>query len=438
MKKLRPLQLAAIIFLTVSGGPYGLESLLSYVGSHAALFLLIITPVLWDIPTILAVMELNSMMPVEGGYYQWVKRAMGLRFAWYEGWWTWLYTFADLAIYPVLFVEYLGFFFPAAVAVKIPICLSIIWTCAFINIRGILSVGKISILLGLTVLLPFLILFLYFLFQHAGSFDLPVPSVHGVRLKELGLGLYVVMWNFLGWDNITTYADEVSRPVRSYLLSACIAFVLIICVYLVTTFTAIQSGIDFTALAKEGYPALGLSIGGHWLGGLIALGGMASGLGLYSSVLLSVSKIPKVMADDGLLPSVLNKIHSRFQTPYVSIITCSVVISFMILWTFTHLIIMDVILYGAALFLEFLALLILRKTAPDDHRPFKIPLNIYGLCILISLPVLVYSVALTGTFSDSGNNIYPVLFAFGLLISAELIWRIILWKNPDLRNTKIQ
>jgi hypothetical protein len=42
MKKLRPLQLAAIIFLTVSGGPYGLESLLSYVGSHGALLLLIL------------------------------------------------------------------------------------------------------------------------------------------------------------------------------------------------------------------------------------------------------------------------------------------------------------------------------------------------------------------------------------------------------------
>ena len=112
VKKLRPLQLAAIIFLTISGGPYGLESLLQYAGEHGVLLLLFITPLLWDIPTIFTVLELNSMMPVTGGYYQWVKRAMGLRFAWYEGWWTWLYTFVDLAIYPVLFVEYLSFFIP--------------------------------------------------------------------------------------------------------------------------------------------------------------------------------------------------------------------------------------------------------------------------------------------------------------------------------------
>src|ERR1700750_2942567 len=142
-KKLRPLQLAAVVFLTVSGGPYGLEPLLSYAGQHGALLLLIITPLLWDVPTIFAVLELNSMMPVTGGYYQWVKRALGLRFAFYEGWCTWLYTFADLAIYPVLFVEYLSFFFPEVEAYKIPICLAIIWISAGINILGIVPVGKV-------------------------------------------------------------------------------------------------------------------------------------------------------------------------------------------------------------------------------------------------------------------------------------------------------
>src|SRR3982750_998125 len=103
-KKLGPLQLTAVIFLTVSGGPYGLEPLLNYAGQHGALLLLLVTPLLWDIPTIFTVMELNSMMPVTGGYYQWVKRALGLRWAFFEGWWTWLYTFADLAIYPVMFM----------------------------------------------------------------------------------------------------------------------------------------------------------------------------------------------------------------------------------------------------------------------------------------------------------------------------------------------
>src|SRR3954466_8832790 len=111
-RKIKPFQLVALIFFTVSGGPYGLEPLLTYAGEHAAILILVTTPLLWDVPAIFAVLELNSMMPVTGGYYKWVKHALGTRWGFYEGWWTWLYTFVDLAIYPVLFVQYASFFFP--------------------------------------------------------------------------------------------------------------------------------------------------------------------------------------------------------------------------------------------------------------------------------------------------------------------------------------
>src|SRR5437762_13686898 len=136
-RRLKILPLAAVIFLTVSGGPYGLEPLLFYAGKNGSLLLLMLTPLLWDIPTIFTVLELNSMMPVTGGYYQWVKRALGIRWALYEGWWTWLYTFVDLAIYPVLFVTYLAYFFPQADTYKIPICLVVVWLSAGVNILGI-------------------------------------------------------------------------------------------------------------------------------------------------------------------------------------------------------------------------------------------------------------------------------------------------------------
>ena len=168
-KKLHTIQLTAVIFLTVSGGPYGLESLLSYAGTNGALLLLLITPVLWDIPTILTVMELNSMMPITGGYYQWVKKAMGMRWAFYEGWWTWLYTFVDLAIYPVLFITYASYIFPSIAAWQWPICLFIIWTSAILNILGIVPVGKVSLTLGVIVIVPFLILAVYYFFHHSPS-----------------------------------------------------------------------------------------------------------------------------------------------------------------------------------------------------------------------------------------------------------------------------
>ena len=125
-RKIRPIQLIAVIFFTVSGGPYGLEPLLSYAGDHGALVLLLLTPLLWDVPAIFTVLELNSMMPITGGYYKWVKYALGTRWGFYEGWWTWLYTFVDLAIYPVLFVQYASFFFPVLLQYQVPVCLLII------------------------------------------------------------------------------------------------------------------------------------------------------------------------------------------------------------------------------------------------------------------------------------------------------------------------
>ncbi len=424
-KKLRPLQLAAIIFLTVSGGPYGLEPLLTYAGKGGALLLLLITPLLWDIPTIATVLELNSMMPVTGGYYQWVKKALGLRWAFYEGWWTWLYTFVDLAIYPVLFITYASFFFPEAVAYKVPVCLVIIWSAAALNIMGIVPVGKTSLFLGFIVLIPFLVLFGTAFFQHTIHFQVPAMSLKGLGISSVGMALYTIMWNFIGWDNTTTYAEEVDKPVRSYLTSVIIAFAVILAVYFVTVFLAQQSGIDLTQLSNEGFPALGVHIGGYWLGVLIAFGGMASALGLYSAVLLSVSRVPQVMAGDHLLPSIVHRLHPKFKTPYISIIICSIIVSGLVWWSFEDLLIVDVTLYGAGLFLEFVTLLVLRKKAPYQNRPFKIPLKMPGLCLMILLPLTVYGIALAGAFLSSGEAGTTALFAIAALLSAEVIWQLI-------------
>jgi amino acid transporter len=425
--KLRPLQLAAIIFLTVSGGPYGLEPLFTYVGTHGALLLLLITPFLWDVPTILTVLELNAMMPVTGGYYQWVKHALGLRWAFFEGWWTWLYTFLDLAIYPVLFVSYAAFFFPEMAHYKIPVCLVIIWSSALLNILGIVPVGKASVLLSLVVLIPFGLIFLFVLHPiHPAASLHPAftPTTKGLGFPAISMGLYTVMWNFLGWDNATTYAGEVARPVRSYLTSICIAFILVFALYLLTAYSVHRSGIDPAALNDGGFPVLGVLAAGRWLGIVVAIGGMAGQLGLYSAVLLSVSRVPQVMADDQLLPAWFCSLHPRFGTPYVSIIASSAVVSVLVLFTFSDLIVMDIILYGAGLSLEFIALLVLRRREPDTHRPFRIPLGNTGLILLFLLPVGIYILAISGILIAS-EKAGPALLALAMLFSAAVAWQFI-------------
>jgi amino acid transporter len=430
VRKIRPVQLIAVIFFTVSGGPYGLEPLLTYAGEHGALLLLLITPLLWDVPAIFTVLELNSMMPITGGYYKWVKYALGTRWGFYEGWWTWLYTFVDLAIYPGLFVLYASYFYPPLADFRIPICLCVVWASAGLNILGIVPVGKTSLFLGAAVITPFILFFVLFFYHHAGSVSIPSPSVKGIPFPSLGMALYTVMWNCLGWDNVTTYAEEVEKPVRSYLISVFSAFVLVIVLYFLVIWVTQQSGINVGVLQQKGFPAVAELISGKWLGGLIAFAGMASSLGIYAAVLLSVSRVPKVMADDDLLPRVLNKQHPKFQTPYISILVCSLIVSLMILWPFADLLIIDVTVYGAGLSLEYISLVKLRITAPDMLRPFRIRLGIPGLCLMIMLPVTVYFVALAGAFSSAESAVWAAVFAIAALSSAELVWRLIIWKKP--------
>jgi len=430
LRKIRPIQLIAVIFFTVSGGPYGLEPLLTYAGEHGALLLLLVTPLLWDVPAIFTVLELNSMMPITGGYYKWVKHALGNRWGFFEGWWTWLYTFVDLAIYPGLFVLYASYFFPVLNDYRIPICLCVIWISAGLNVLGIVPVGKTSLFLGAILFTPFIILFAVFFFHHAGSVHIPSPSVKGIPFSSFGMALYTVMWNCLGWDNVTTYAEEVEKPVKSYLVSVFSAFALVIVLYFLIVLVTQQTGIKPAVLEDKGFPAVGEMISGRWLGGLIAFAGMASSLGLYAAVLLSVSRVPKVMADDDLLPKALNKQHSRFQTPFISILVCSVIVSLMILWPFDDLLIIDVTVYGAGLSLEYISLIKLRRTEPDTPRPFRIRLGIPGLMLMCALPVTVYLVALAGAFSSQEHAVWAAVFAISALASAELVWRIIIWVKP--------
>ena len=428
--KLRPLHLAAVIFLTVSGGPYGLESLFTNVGNHGALILLVLTPLFWDIPTILTVLELNSLMPMTGGYYQWVKHALGLRWAFFEGWWTWLYTFCDLAIYPVLFVGYVSFFFPEIAVYKLPICLLIIWSSALLNIIGIVPVGRASIVLSILVLVPFIIIFAMS-FAHPGA-PVASPSLKGVGFSPFALGLYTVMWNYIGWDNATTYAGEVSRPIRSYVTSIAIALLLAVGIYVLSALAVARSGIDPAALKNGQFPALGVLVGGRWLGMLVAAVGMASTFGLYSAVLLSVSRVPQVMADDQLLPSALCTLHRRFGTPWLSIIASSLVVSVLVIFSFAELVVMDIILYGAGLALEFLALIILRHREPDRPRPFRIPLGKKALPFLFLAPIAVYGVALLGAIWSSEKMALPVVMGIGMLLSATPAWWFIRWRKPHL------
>ena len=104
--------LVAATFFMVSGGTYGTEDIVHGAGYGKAIIFLLLTPLLWSLPTAFMIGELSSALPFEGGYYAWVRRAMGNFWGFQEAWLSLVASIFDMAIYPTLFVAYLTTMFP--------------------------------------------------------------------------------------------------------------------------------------------------------------------------------------------------------------------------------------------------------------------------------------------------------------------------------------
>src|SRR6058998_3681267 len=111
-RTLTTLPLVFILYFSTSGGAFTTETLVASVGPGMALLILVLVPIVYSIPEVLLVGELASMLPEEGGYYRWVQRAFGPFWAFQNGWITWMYSLVDMALYPILFNQYLRFLAP--------------------------------------------------------------------------------------------------------------------------------------------------------------------------------------------------------------------------------------------------------------------------------------------------------------------------------------
>src|SRR5215469_16749112 len=145
--RLTLLPLTCAIYLVVSGGPYGIEDAVGRAGPRLTLLLCLLVPITLSLPTALMAAELTALLPVEGGFYFWVKEALGPFAAFVEAYLTVLYTAVDTAIYPVLFVTYCGSLFPMSSAAQVGLAISAVWLCGFFNAMGVRLVGRTSILL---------------------------------------------------------------------------------------------------------------------------------------------------------------------------------------------------------------------------------------------------------------------------------------------------
>ena len=151
--------LVFVMFFTVSGGAFTMEGLVGTTGPGMALLLLVLVPVCWAVPEALLIGELASMLPEEGGYYRWVQRAFGPFWAFQNGWLTWMYSLVDMAIYPKLFVTYLGYFAPdLSPGIVWGVGLLVIWVPTVLNLAGAGRVGRSSVWAGSFIVGGFLAL----------------------------------------------------------------------------------------------------------------------------------------------------------------------------------------------------------------------------------------------------------------------------------------
>ena len=140
---MRLLPLVAAAYFMVSGGPYAIEDILGGAGYIRALAILLILPFLWSLPTTLMIGELASALPAEGGFYVWVRRALGPFWGYQEAWLSLTASIFDMAIYPAFFVLYLGKLFPAWTQgwYGAMWSLGIVVVCCLWNLRGAPAVG---------------------------------------------------------------------------------------------------------------------------------------------------------------------------------------------------------------------------------------------------------------------------------------------------------
>jgi amino acid transporter len=390
--------LVAVMFFTVSGGPFGLEGLAGAVGPGVAVLLLLATPLLYSVPETLLIGELASMLPVEGGYYQWVKRAFGRFWGFWNGWLSWTYSLLDMAIYPVLCLQYVRFFLPelGPLAAWL-VALLLIWGATWLNLRGTRAVGTASGWFVGAVLAPFGVLAAVALahwVRASPPAPFPVTPFHASGtsfLGALGIGMSQTIWNYSGWDNASTIGGEIDQAARTYPRALARALPLVTIAYLVTIIPALALT-DWRTWTDGAWPRLATTIVGPWLGAWIAAAGLVSTFALFNALLLAYSRIPLVLAQDGLLPAALARTDAR-GTPRNAVLVSAAVYSGFALLPFGGLLAGDVLLYTAALALEFAALLRLRRAEPELVGPFRVPVGVSGLALLATLPILLSVVA---------------------------------------------
>jgi len=399
----------------VSGGTYGTEDIVHGAGYGRAILILLLTPLLWSLPTAFMIGELSSALPYEGGYYAWVRRAMGNFWGFQEAWLSLVASIFDMAIYPTLFVVYLTRLFPwfAEGHRGWEVGLVVVAACTLLNIAGVRVVSTTSLWLFFALSAPFALIVVLAPFKY-GALLHAVTRPTTSKVDMIG-GLLIAMWNYMGWDNASTIATEVERPQRTYPRAMLVAVAIVALSYVLPVAALWMTGLAPSAWETGSWAEIAGLLGGPLLRIGLVIGGMVSAFGMFNALVMSYSRLPLAMAQDGMLPRVFGKVNRR-RAPWVAILACALGWALCLGLGFERLVTIDILLYGTSLALEFVALIALRIREPELPRAFRVPGGMFGAIGIGVMPILLlgFSVVRGSLEQKWGMS----SFAFGMILIA--------------------
>ncbi len=314
-------------------------------GANAILFW-VLGFVLFFIPQGIAVVELTSRFPQEGGIYQWSKIAFGEFHGFMSGWCYWannIFYIPTLLFYMVGFAAFIGGETTAPLSSD-PILLSVaslvlLWMITGLNVLG-WGVGKWVQRLGVagTVLTTAIVLSVGFVSLQvngvpATEMRLDIDSVLG-DWRVLSL-LSIVCLNYVGLELGSVLGDEIKDPRRLMPRAAIIAGGVTVVIYVLATY-ALQLTIPAAEIGVidgilQGVQRAVIDLQLPWLVVPIALLMTLNAAGNTSAWLAGSARIPFVIGLDRYLPSALARLHPRYETPHVSLIVQGIASSLFIL-----------------------------------------------------------------------------------------------------------
>jgi amino acid transporter len=399
-----------------------------------SLLLWVVAMLAFFIPSGLCVMELSSRYPGEGGLYVWVRDAFGDAHGFAVGW---CYSIGNLPYFPsvLLFISgvalQIGGWQSSADDVRYHVVfgITLLWAVIGANIVGlerakwVTNVGAAAMALAIVILLAAAGVAAW---RYGSATHFSVATFRPDSLGIGNLGLFASMaLGFAGYELAPLMGGEIDNPRRSIPRAILVSGVVIALFYVLGTaallVAAPANDLALTAAIPEAVAALGERLGVPMLGPLTAFCIMIGTIGNFCAWTTGGARVPFVVGIDRYLPSALGRVHTRFGSPWVALVTVGVATTVMLLWSlasasieeaYLMLIDMTAVLAFVPLLYMFLALPKLRRrSAADTTEVLEVPGGPLVLALVAGLGALTTVVALIMAGVAPDEDTSPWLFA---------------------------